>query len=113
MTCRAIQAAILVAALSIMPSITLADALCGNGVVEAGEDCDDGGTCIGGSTPVRTARLRSDCIGNGVCVGGTHARTACADDAACPGGRCQHCVPQGGDGCAANCTLGDAMCRSR
>src|SRR5579862_5149966 len=82
-----------------------ADEICGNGVVEAGEDCDDGGTCIGGSNAGTHCTVESDCIGNGVCLGGTKDRTACAGDNGCPGGSCRHCVPRGGDGCAANCTL--------
>ncbi len=79
--------------------------VCGNGIVEAGEDCDDGGTCIGGSNAGTHCTAESDCQGNGVCLGGTKDRTACADDTTCPGGLCRHCVPRGGDGCAANCTL--------
>jgi hypothetical protein len=53
--------------------------VCGNGVVEAPEECDDGGFCIGSS----------------------NAGTACRADADCPGGQCR---AFGGDGCAANCT---------
>jgi len=83
----------------------LAEGNCGNAIVDGGEECDDGGTCIGGSNAGTHCIKESDCHGNGVCIGGTKNRTACADDAACPGGLCRHCVPQGGDGCAANCTL--------
>lgn len=83
MRCRAIQVVILVTTLFITPSISLADAFCGNGVVEPGEDCDDGGTCIGGSNAGTHCTAESDCIGNGMCVGGTKAWTACADDSAC------------------------------
>jgi hypothetical protein len=52
---------------------------CCNGVVDAGEQCDNGGTCIGGSSDM------SHCTGN----------------SGCPGGECR---AFGGDGCAANCT---------
>ena len=84
---------------------TPTEPICGNGVVESGEDCDDGGTCIGGSNAGTHCTSEADCQGNGMCVGGAKDRTGCADDMACPGGLCIHCVPQGGDGCAANCTL--------
>ncbi len=87
------------------PRPACADAICGNGVVEpASEECDDGGTCIGDANAGTHCTAESDCVGNGVCIGGPKAETACADSSACPGGMCRHCVPQGGDGCAANCT---------
>src|SRR5262249_42616428 len=78
--------------------------VCGNGILEAGEDCDDGGTCIGGSNAGTHCTAETDCSGAGVCIGGAHAETACTDNSGCTGGQCVHCVPQGGDGCAANCT---------
>ena len=79
---------------------------CGNGAVEAGEDCDDGGTCIGGTNAGTHCTAESDCMGNGVCKAGSKAETACdpTNPNACPGSSCQKCVAQGGDGCAANCT---------
>ncbi|MBI3782095.1 MAG: hypothetical protein HY270_01715 [Deltaproteobacteria bacterium] len=52
---------------------------CGNGTVEAPEECDNGGICIGSS----------------------NAGTACTANSQCPEGLCK---PFGGDGCAANCT---------
>ena len=82
----------------------LADAICGNGIIEAAEDCDDGGTCIGGTNAGTHCTAESECRGNGVCIGGSKRETACAAAGDCPGGSCVHCVPQGGDGCAANCT---------
>ncbi len=51
---------------------------CGNGRLEEGEECDDGGMCIGGSQSGQP------------CMFGT-----------CPGG---YCEPQGGDGCSTTCT---------
>lgn len=79
-------------------------AVCGNGVVESGEDCDDGGTCIGGSNAGSQCTSEAQCVGTGVCAAGAKLGTACTGDADCPSGRCVHCVPQGGDQCAANCT---------
>jgi len=78
---------------------------CGNGIVEAGEACDDGGTCIGGTNAGTHCMAETDCTGNGVCEGGTKSFFACAGDTGCPGGKCIHCKTFGGDGCAANCTL--------
>jgi len=82
---------------------------CGNGVVEAnlGEECDDGGTCIGGASAGQACTKEADCQGNGICIGGDKKETACdpTNANACPGSSCQKCIPQGGDGCAANCTL--------
>ena len=77
---------------------------CGNGVVDSGETCDDGGTCIGGTNAGTPCTAEPDCTGNGICTGGTKDYFACADDSACPGGKCVHCKTFGGDGCAANCT---------
>jgi hypothetical protein len=55
-------------------------AVCGDGVVDGDDECDLGGTCIGGSA----------------------AGTAChVGDATCTGGTC---TTFGGQGCAANCT---------
>ncbi len=52
---------------------------CGNGVRDGDEDCDDGGTCLGGTDAGRA------------CTFGT-----------CNGGYCQ---PRGGDECAENCSF--------
>ncbi|GBD27762.1 hypothetical protein HRbin30_03117 [bacterium HR30] len=78
--------------------------ICGNGVVEGDEECDDGGICIGGDNAGTACTSESDCIGNGVCVSGSRFGVACASDADCPGGQCVRCRTFGGDGCAANCT---------
>jgi len=79
--------------------------VCGNGEPEANEECDDGGTCIGGTNAGTHCTAESQCQGDGVCSGGTTIARACHDNADCPGTTCVHCVPQGGDGCAANCTF--------
>ena len=80
-------------------------ALCGNGHIDPGEECDDGGTCIGGTNAGTACTADSQCEGEGVCVGGPNELTACANDAVCTGGTCVKCKTFGGDGCAANCTL--------
>jgi hypothetical protein len=67
-------------ALGILGSSHAASALCGDGVVDAGEDCDQGGTCIGGPA------AGTPCfVGDMTCTDGT-------------------CTTFGGKGCAANCT---------
>jgi hypothetical protein len=60
--------------------INRAMAVCGDGVVDADEDCDQGGTCIGGPTAGTACH-----VGDSTCTGGT-------------------CTTFGGNGCAANCT---------
>lgn len=80
------------------------DGICGNGVVEPGEDCDNGGFCIGGSNAGTACTAEDDCSGNGICVGGTFSGASCADDTNCGGGECKRCRPFGGNGCASNCT---------
>ena len=56
------------------------DLLCGDRVVDEGEDCDDGGICVGGTPPLAGCNSAADCAAGEVCT------------------------PVGGDGCAANCT---------
>ncbi|MFQ5666633.1 MAG: hypothetical protein ACE5I7_09400 [Candidatus Binatia bacterium] len=80
------------------------EGVCGDGKVDAGEECDDGGSCIGGTNAGTPCTAEGDCEGEGVCVGGDRADAVCSADADCPGGACVHCVTFGGDGCAANCT---------
>jgi hypothetical protein len=79
---------------------------CGNGVIDANEECDGGGTCLGGSNAGTPCTKEDDCQGTGVCKAGSKAERACdpTNLDACPGSSCQKCIPQGGDGCAANCT---------
>jgi hypothetical protein len=79
-------------------------AVCGNGIAGPGEDCDDGGICIGGANAGTACSGEEDCQGNGICEGGIRVGTMCASDDDCPSSRCIHCKPFGGDGCAANCT---------
>jgi len=80
--------------------------VCGDGVVEAPEECDNGSICIGGTNAGKTCVAASDCgTDQGVCVGGPKAYWVCDNDANCPSGACKHCIPQEGNGCAANCTM--------
>ncbi|HVN86296.1 MAG TPA: hypothetical protein VMW17_15785 [Candidatus Binatia bacterium] len=74
---------------TVSPTITPGGvAVCGNGIKESGEDCDDGGTCVGGSTsdPTHLQKCPSNVSGGVDCAGGNT------------------CKPFGGDGCAINCT---------
>jgi len=80
-------------------------ARCGDRHVDMGEDCDHGGTCIGGTNAGTACTAESQCIGEGVCVSGARPQTACSVDADCLGGACRRCITFGGDGCAANCTF--------
>jgi hypothetical protein len=64
-------------------------AVCGNGMVEGDEQCDDGGFCVGGSTSDPTyAQPCPPNVPSGVtCAGGNT------------------CIKFGGHGCAMNCTV--------
>lgn len=70
---------VLMVLLSLAWSAVARAAVCGNGITEPGEECDDGGFCAGNfSTLIH-----------------------CVADSDCPGGSCR---AAGGDGCAADCT---------
>ena len=86
-------------------AISVRSSRCGNGIVDSGEECDNGGTCIGGTTAGAQCTDESQCPGNGVCDGGPKVGFTCAVGADCPGAGCVRCRTFGGDGCAANCTL--------
>ncbi len=87
------------------PTATPEAARCGNHALEPpGEECDDGGVCIGGADAGVRCTSDSRCEGEGVCIGGDKELFACVDDADCPGSRCVRCKTFGGDGCASNCT---------
>jgi len=83
---------------------TAAPAVCGNGKKDTGEDCDNGGTCIGGTNAGTHCTAESQCTGDGICVDGPKSEWACSSNADCPSGACVHCKPLEGNGCAANCT---------
>lgn len=79
--------------------------VCGNQLVDAEEECDDGGVCIGGSLAGTACGSEAECTSGGACFGGLDDLRACTDDDDCRQGHCVRCRPVGGDGCAANCTL--------
>jgi hypothetical protein len=87
------------------PTATLGAAVCGDQVVQSGEECDDGGICTGGDNAGTPCTSESQCMGSGICLLGPKIGMACANDAACGTGKCVKCKPFGGDGCAANCTM--------
>jgi len=67
--------------------------LCGNGWVDPGEQCDDGGICTGGQFDGWNCNMLGS-FGMGVISGVQSCMSG--------GGRC---VPQNGDGCTAECKL--------
>jgi hypothetical protein len=88
------------------PTQTPGTVACGDGVKTAPEECDDGGTCIGGNQAGKACTSEDACgVGeDGVCISGENSERVCSTDNDCPHSKCQRCVPFGGDGCAANCT---------
>lgn len=80
------------------------DSICGNGVKEGDEDCDDGGLCVGGTNAGASCTSDEQCTGPGVCLDGEGIGRTCTSDTDCPGSECVKCRTHGGDGCAANCT---------
>ena len=84
------------------------EAVCGNGTKDTGEDCDNGGTCMGGDNAGTACTKESDCQGQGVCdalgIPGGGLRKICNTDADCGAAKCVRCMPFGGDGCAGNCS---------
>ena len=79
--------------------------VCGNEKVEGDEECDQGGTCIGGDNAGDHCTSEADCVGEGVCNEGIKIGTVCDTNDDCPGAKCIHCKTFGGKGCAANCTF--------
>ncbi|HVM97363.1 MAG TPA: hypothetical protein VMT89_13295, partial [Candidatus Acidoferrales bacterium] len=77
---------------------------CGNSYRASGEDCDDGGICVGGTNAGSRCFGETNCTGSGVCDGGPNIGRPCDSDDACACAACIHCKTFGGDGCAANCT---------
>jgi hypothetical protein len=70
-----------------------------------GEDCDDGGLCVGGSDAGEACTSDDTCDPvQGACFGGINDLRGCTSDDDCEGAPCRRCRPYGGDGCAANCT---------
>src|SRR5262249_11889839 len=66
-------------------------AVCGDGTVQPPEECDNGGTCIGGMNAGMHCTAESQCQGDGVCVDGPKWEFGCSSDADCPGSTCKHC----------------------
>lgn len=82
------------------------DGVCGDGEVNDGEDCDDGGICIGDATAGQACTSDADCGegADGVCKDGPDSLRGCDSDDDCEGSVCIRCKTFGGDGCASNCT---------
>jgi len=77
---------------------------CGASDFDAGEECDNGGLCVGGADAGDPCSSETDCEGDGACFGGLDNLRGCSGDDDCREGSCRKCRPYGGDGCAANCT---------
>jgi fibro-slime domain-containing protein len=75
----------------------LAASVCGDGVIEAGEQCDDGNRIpYDGCSP--TCTVEPHCAG-GVCT------TVCGDGIKSPNEQCDDGNLASGDGCSAQCTI--------
>ena len=72
--------------------------VCGDGHTDSGEECDDGGICIGGDNAGTPCTSDATCQGQGSCFDGPNASRACNGNSDCPGSTCVHCRPFGGDG---------------
>jgi len=86
--------------------------VCGDGTIDANEQCDPGSICIGGTNAGTSCKAEADCQGEGVCdtfgvkgPPGTVPRKVCTDSSECGGAMCIHCKPFSNNGCSANCTL--------
>ncbi len=105
---------------------TCGSSACGDGIVSGNEDCDVGGTCIGGMKAGAQCTAESDCltgansrdpINAGVCLGGSKALTVCSSDSDCPGSVCVRCKTFGGAAipgdsthtCSATCSFETAV----
>jgi len=99
---------------------TVGPVACGNRVEDPGETCDDGGYCVNDSINIDCEDNKPNtcpdgracvnrfcvCTNNDQCESGQECvqgfcMLRCTQTADCPS---RMCVPQGGDGCAANCT---------
>lgn len=76
----------------------------GGGGPTGGEECDNGGFCVGGSNAGTACTSEDTCMGDGACLGGPNNLRGCRGDGDCPEGSCRKCRPYGGDTCSANCT---------
>ena len=78
-----------------------ASSVCGNGIVEAGEQCDDGNTINGdGCTSTCTVQPGFQCTGSpSVCF------TVCGDGLIGGTEQCDDANTTNGDGCSATCTV--------
>ena len=78
---------------------------CGDGVKNGSEDCDVGGTCVGGMKASTACTKDSDCLtgtdtsapaNTGICLEGSKTLTVCSSDSDCPASKCVRCKTFGG-----------------